>query len=107
VLLGALAQGSTTDTSRRALDTYAQCIGLAFQITDDILDVEGDANTLGKTPGADQALNKPTYPAVMGLEQAKAKRTALTQQARAALVPLGEKAKLLTTLARFVIERNR
>lgn len=106
VLLGALAKGQTDSEGWRALDTYAQCIGLAFQITDDILDVEGDANTLGKTPGADEALNKPTYPAVLGLEQAKVKRTALTQAALAALAPLGEKGKLLTTLARFVIERK-
>jgi farnesyl diphosphate synthase len=106
VLLGALAKGQTDSGRWHALDTYAQCIGLAFQITDDILDVEGDANTLGKTPGADEALNKPTYPAVMGLEQAKVKRTALTQAALAALAPLGEKGRLLTTLARFVIERK-
>lgn len=106
VLLGALAKGQTDSEDWRALDTYAQCIGLAFQITDDILDVEGDANTLGKTPGADEALNKPTYPAVMGLEQAKARRAALAQEALAALTQLGEHGKLLTALARFVIERK-
>ena len=106
VLLGALAKGHAGSEDWRALDTYAQCIGLAFQITDDILDVEGDANTLGKTPGADEAHNKPTYPAVIGLQKAKAKRTALTQEALAALAPLKQKGKLLTTLARFVIERT-
>jgi geranylgeranyl pyrophosphate synthase len=106
VLLGALTQRQTDSAGWHALDTYAQCIGLAFQITDDILDVEGDANTLGKTPGADQAHDKPTYPAVMGLEQAKAKRTALAREALAALAPLKERGALLTALARFVIERT-
>lgn len=107
ILLGALAQEQAPDASLVALDTYAQNVGLAFQITDDILDVEGDADTLGKTPGADQAHHKPTYPAVIGLEQAKAKRAVLARDAFAALVPLGDNAALLTLLARYIIERNR
>lgn len=107
ILLGALAQEQAPDASLAALDTYAQNVGLAFQITDDILDVEGDADTLGKTPGADQAHNKPTYPAVIGLEQAKVKRAALAGEAFAALAPLGDNAALLTLLARYIIARNR
>ena len=107
ILLGAFAQEDAPAASLAALETYAQNVGLAFQITDDILDVEGDADTLGKTPGADQAHDKPTYPAIIGLEQAKAKRAALASDAFAALAPLGENAALLALLARYVIERNR
>ncbi len=107
ILLGALAQEEAPAASLAALETYAQNVGLAFQITDDILDVEGDADTLGKTPGADQAHNKPTYPAIIGLEQAKTKRATLASDAFAALAPLGENAALLALLARYVIERNR
>ena len=107
ILLGALAQEQAQDANLAALDTYAQSVGLAFQITDDILDVEGDADTLGKTPGADQAHHKPTYPALIGLEQAKARRAKLAADAFAALVPLGENAALLAHLAHYVIERNR
>ncbi|MFQ5938188.1 MAG: (2E,6E)-farnesyl diphosphate synthase [Acidiferrobacterales bacterium] len=107
VLLGALAQEQAGAATMDALDIYARHVGLAFQITDDILDVEGDADTLGKTPGADQAQNKPTYPAVIGLSNAKAKRAEVTKTALAALAPLGDHANMLVRLAEYVIQRNR
>ncbi len=107
VMLGALSAESATAATRAALDAYARAVGLAFQITDDILDVEGDAATLGKVPGADQAHNKPTYPLVIGLERAKAKRAALAQRALAELEPLGPQAHLLASLAQYIIARDR
>ncbi len=107
VRLGALGCETADDNSVRALDRYARQIGLAFQITDDILDIEGNAHTLGKTPGADQAHNKPTYPALLGLQEAKAKRAQLTASALSALTPLGENASDLAGLAEYISKRTR
>jgi farnesyl diphosphate synthase len=72
--MGALSAGERAQ-SPAALDRYAENIGLAFQVQDDILDVVGDTATLGKRQGADQQLGKSTYPALLGLEQARKKRT--------------------------------
>ena len=72
VHLGALASGRATPGQLAALREYAQAIGLAFQVQDDILDVESDTATLGKTQGKDEANDKPTYPALLGLAGAKA-----------------------------------
>ena len=69
--LGALASGRAEPATLAALERYAEAIGLAFQVQDDILDVESDTATLGKTQGKDQAHNKPTYPALLGLEAAR------------------------------------
>ncbi len=107
VLLGALAQEESSAATLSALDSYARHVGLAFQITDDILDIEGDAATLGKRPGADQAHNKPTYPLVIGLERAKAKRAELAEQALSALAPLGAEGAALARLAEYIIARDR
>ncbi len=107
VLLGALAREDSSTTTLAALEAYARHVGLAFQITDDILDVEGDAATLGKTAGADQAHNKPTYPLVIGLERAKAKRAELAEQALSALTPLGAEGAMLAGLAEYIIARDR
>jgi geranylgeranyl pyrophosphate synthase len=106
VRLGALTSEDVTEDCIRALDTYAQQVGLAFQITDDILDVESDTRTLGKTPGADQAHRKPTYPAIMGLQAAKEKRVKLAESALSALSPLGDSASVLAGLAQYVIQRT-
>lgn len=92
---------------QNGLSRYAQAIGLAFQIQDDILDVIGDTATLGKPQGADHALEKSTYPALLGIEGAKQRATETLRQALAALAPLGETAKPLSDLARFVVERDR
>jgi len=106
VCLGALASGRADDAALAALQTYARAIGLAFQVQDDILDVESDTATLGKTQGKDQAQDKPTYPALLGLEPAKAYALDLRDQALAALEAFGERAEPLRDLARFIVERR-
>ena len=106
VCLGALASGRADDAALAALQTYARAIGLAFQVQDDILDVESDTATLGKTQGKDQAQDKPTYPALLGLEPAKTYALDLRDQALAALEPFGECAEPLRDLARFIVERR-
>ncbi|MCI0509869.1 MULTISPECIES: (2E,6E)-farnesyl diphosphate synthase [Chromohalobacter] len=106
VRLGALAAVDEDDPRVAALDAYATAIGLAFQIQDDILDVAGDAATLGKATGADAARAKPTYPALLGLEGARAKAHGLLDEALDALVPLGEQAFPLADLARHMIDRD-
>jgi geranylgeranyl pyrophosphate synthase len=73
VALGAMAFKDVTQQQLDRLDSYAHSIGLAFQVQDDVLDVTADTETLGKPQGADIALNKPTYPALMGLQQAQQK----------------------------------
>ncbi len=106
VQLGALASGRADAASLEALRRYAQAIGLAFQVQDDILDVESDTATLGKTQGKDQAHDKPTYPALLGLDAAKAYALALRDQALAALEPFGDSAEPLRALARYIVERR-
>ena len=105
VRMGAIAGDASTE-QLEALTTYAQALGLAFQVQDDILDVEGDTGTLGKQAGADAALDKPTYPALLGLEQAKTKAHELVDTALSALEGFGPEAHLLRELARYVIQRN-
>ncbi len=89
-----------------ALDRYGKCIGLAFQIQDDILDVESNSATLGKTAGKDQASSKSTYPAVMGLPAAKTRASELFATARAALDCLGGRAEPLLWLADHIQGRQ-
>jgi farnesyl diphosphate synthase len=105
VLLGALSQPAVEPAVLERLDRYAKCIGLAFQIRDDILDVIGDAATLGKTAGADRALNKPTYPALLGLEGAREHARVLHEEALASLQPLGTEAEPLRQIAAYIVER--
>ena len=106
VALGARAAGCTDAGVLEALDHYAAAVGLAFQVQDDILDVTGDTATLGKTQGADAALNKPTYPALLGLEQAQRLATALHDEAIEALSGLDGRADLLRQLARYIVGRS-
>lgn len=89
-----------------ALERYAEAIGLAFQVQDDILDVESDTATLGKTQGKDQAHNKPTYPALLGLEAAKGYALELRDLALAALDGFPPSADPLRQLARYIVERR-
>ena len=89
-----------------ALDEYSRAAGLAFQIVDDILDVEGSTATLGKTAGKDAAQDKPTYVSQAGLPAAKARAAALQQQARAALAPFGASARRLAELADWLCTRR-
>ncbi|GAC1035161.1 polyprenyl synthetase family protein [Pseudomonas sp. No.21] len=106
VRLGALASGNADDASLKSLQTYARAIGLAFQVQDDILDVESDTATLGKTQGKDQASDKPTYPALLGIDDAKAYALELRDIALHALRPFGEAAEPLRDLARYIVERR-
>jgi farnesyl diphosphate synthase len=105
VRLGALAAGCRDAATLAALERYAHAIGLAFQIRDDILDVEGDAATLGKTAGKDVAADKPTSPASLGMEGARDHLSELTQTAVDAVTALGPRFAELSALARFIAER--
>ena len=105
VLLGALAAGVSDGPRMAALECFGAHIGLAFQIQDDILDVEGDPTVLGKSTGADAAHAKPTYPSTVGLESARVRARELRDDAIAALAPLGSRAAALTQLANFVVAR--
>lgn len=89
IKLGIVAAGVSQQTTIDALDRYAKSIGLAFQIQDDILDIEGEMVTLGKEPGSDHKQNKPTYAAIVGLAKAKAKVASLKEEGLAALNSLG------------------
>ncbi|QXI27891.1 (2E,6E)-farnesyl diphosphate synthase [Pseudomonas vanderleydeniana] len=106
VTLGALASVNVQKDELKSLQTYAQAIGLAFQVQDDILDVESDTATLGKRQGADIARDKPTYPALLGLEAAKAYALELRDQALHALRPFDAAAEPLRELARYIVERR-
>lgn len=107
IQMGAVcATAEQAPTEAAALAEYAEHIGLAFQIWDDVLDIEGSTADLGKSQGKDQANNKPTYPALMGLEAAKEKAQALVLQAKQAIASLGEAANTLNLLADYVIQRN-
>ena len=106
VRLGALASERAGETELNALQQYAQAIGLAFQVQDDILDVESDTETLGKRQGADIARDKPTYPALLGLDAAKAYALELRDQALEALRPFDAAAEPLRALARYIVERR-
>lgn len=103
--LGALAAQATPE-QQAALDHYADRLGLAFQVHDDVLDVIGDTAVLGKQAGADQLHEKSTYPALLGLEAAQVLATQLTQEALDALQPLGVNANPLRELARFLLARD-
>ena len=104
-LMGAHCGDPSADDIQ-ALTNYANAMGLAFQIQDDILDVEGDTETLGKQQGADEALNKPTYPALLGLQGAKDKAKLLHKQALDALQTLPGDCSDLISLADYIIARD-
>ena len=106
VLLGTLAAGLPQPARRDALVRYAAAVGLAFQVVDDILDVEADSATLGKTAGKDAAHNKPTYVSAMGLPAARRLAGRLRDDALTALVPLGPAARRLAELAELIVDRK-
>ena len=106
VLLGALCREGCDTAVLDSLESYSHAIGLAFQITDDILDVEGNTETLGKNTGVDRARGKPTYPLLMGLSEAKTRAKTLHAQALESLATLGDNGRLLAELAGFIIERR-
>lgn len=105
VRLGALAGDGAEDAALEALDRYAKCIGLAFQIRDDILDVEGETETLGKTQGADIARGKPTFPSLLGMSEAKMRAQTLCEEALEAIAGLPETAEPLRWIAGYIVNR--
>lgn len=105
VLLPSYCTETVTEQQRDSLTRYAAAIGLAFQVQDDILDVESDTATLGKQQGADIAANKPTYPSILGMDGAKQKLRELHQDAFGALDVFGSEADLLRDIARFIVQR--
>ena len=106
VLLGATAARDPGDRARDALDHYAKAVGLAFQVIDDILDVETDSATLGKTAGKDADHDKPTVVTTLGLGPAKALASRLRDDADGALEDLGGDTGRLREIARFIIGRS-
>lgn len=105
VVMPALA-AELDQATQAALAQYARCIGLAFQVQDDILDIESDTETLGKQQGSDQQHNKPTYPALLGLDGAKQQAAALIQQAHDALNKTKSDCRYLHELADFITQRR-
>lgn len=99
-----LASGNAGQVS--ALAEYGQCVGLAFQLADDILNVEGSSDLMGKPVGNDEALQKATGPAVMGIDKARLRAEELLNMALEALRPFGRKGAALAALARYVVQRK-
>ncbi|MCC4587786.1 polyprenyl synthetase family protein [Xanthomonas sp. NCPPB 1067] len=104
VRMGALA-GAAAPADLQRLDDFADALGLAFQVRDDILDVESNSAQLGKTAGKDRAQAKSTYPALLGMEGAKAKLAELAARMHDVLQPYGQRADTLATLGRFAVDR--
>jgi len=106
VRMGALCGGASAE-ELEYLDSYAAALGLAFQVRDDILDIEGDSATLGKTAGKDVAQGKATFPALIGLDASRERLDELRRAMDEALAPLGERTNALAALGRMAIERDR
>jgi geranylgeranyl diphosphate synthase type II len=103
--LGGLTAGADAG-QQAALERYGRKIGLAFQIADDLLDVQGDEAAMGKRVGKDSEHGKLTFPGLLGIDESRRRATRLIDEACAALEPLGEKRAGLEALARYVVERN-
>ena len=106
VALGGLSCSDVSDALLADLDVYADKLGLAFQVIDDVLDCEQDTATLGKTAGKDEEANKPTYVKLLGLEGARTQAISLAEEAKAAVATYGDAAAALLGLADYVIKRN-
>ncbi|MFV1997149.1 MAG: (2E,6E)-farnesyl diphosphate synthase [Acidiferrobacterales bacterium] len=106
VMLGALTAPTRDVQLLPAIEEFGKSIGLAFQVVDDILDVIADTETLGKPQGSDEARNKPTYPAVMGLDAAREHAEILYDAALASIAPLGDNGRILGDIADFIVHRK-
>jgi len=98
--------GKASENARHVLHAYAHDVGLAFQIADDLLDVEGDEKALGKKTGKDAAAGKATFVSLLGVERAREQASLLAEQAASHLEIFAEKGKLLKELAQFVVNRS-
>ena len=107
VELGALSCPEIDDSQLEHVSHYAKCIGLAFQVQDDILDIESDTETLGKPQGSDMARNKPTYPELLGLKGAKEVARNLHAEAIESLKGFDEKADMLRGIADYIVNREK
>lgn len=107
VVLGALCGSELDGEQVDHLDHYAKCIGLAFQIRDDILDIEGETETLGKHTGMDLHREKSTYPSLIGLDAARQRALELHEEALESLSGFGEEADPLRWISAYIIERER
>ena len=107
VELGALGSGLENEATLSQLHHYAETIGLAFQVRDDILDIEGDTAVIGKTQGSDIDKNKPTYPALLGLDKAKQIADDLHQQALESLSGFDQQADTLRALSAYIVNRQK
>jgi geranylgeranyl diphosphate synthase type II len=106
VVSGAMLAGAAEDHVK-ALASYGQNIGLAFQVSDDILDIEGDSRELGKNVGSDTRQEKITYPAVLGLKRSKEIQEEMVEQAIESLAPFDQRAEPLRHIAKYIIARRR
>ena len=106
-LFAACGEGDIEPAVRQAFDTYAEALGLAFQITDDLLDVESTAEATGKRVGKDAAAGKLTYPGFLGIDAARRQAQELGRIASEAMAPFGERGRRLCNLAWFVVQRDR
>ena len=106
VRLGALASGASDERTLGCLERYGHCVGLAFQIRDDVLDIEGETEVIGKQRGADIARDKPTYPAILGLDESRRLAHALRDEALEALRRAGIASEPLADLAHYAVERR-
>jgi geranylgeranyl pyrophosphate synthase len=106
ILLGAMCSTTITRQELGLLGQYADCIGLSFQIQDDILDVIGDTETLGKPSGSDEKMQKPTYPSILGLDASRKLALDLHQKALVHLEPLDDRADTLRQLSSYIVERT-
>jgi farnesyl diphosphate synthase len=106
IMLGAMCGKPLAPTDAQHLDRYAKCVGLAFQVVDDILDCESNTEKLGKTAGKDQDANKPTYVSLMGLAPAKKFADDLLADAIEALAGFDQRANRLRQLAEFIVRRE-
>jgi farnesyl diphosphate synthase len=106
IQFSALSSSQLSKDRFNALDTYAKCIGLSFQVQDDILDVVGDTETLGKPQGSDRERNKPTFPSIIGLKASRQKALELHQSALDALTIFDEEAEILRYISAWFVERT-
>jgi len=102
-----MASGQTDASHAERLDIYARAIGLAFQVQDDILDVEGETEVIGKPQGSDQDRDKPTYPNLLGMTEAKATARRLCDEAIDALSCFDARADTLRQIAEYIVKRDR